>query len=270
MSMTPDVVPFINGLSSESLLLLSLALVAGLLIVITFSRRKSRSRGTALLLVGPSDAGKTALLSTLAFTGTLPSHTSLQVNTSIMPLPQGGIVAVIDIPGHPRIRDQFQEHLVNTRAVAFVVDASTISRNGSTVAEHLHHVLHAITSLPPSHLAPALLIIANKCDLMKTATSSGSPTDVAISRVRTILERELENGMGVEGLGAEGERSDMGGLDCSNSGGVFKFADWEGGEVDFAGTWVNVGELKDDEKEGVATDGLASFRSWLGATFTTT
>lgn len=165
---------------------------------------------------------------------------------------------------------------MNARAVAFVVDASTISRNGSTVAEHLQHVLHAITSLPPSHLAPALLIIANKCDLMKTATSSGSPTDVAISRVRTILERELEkrreaqsSGMGVEGLGAEGERSDMGGLDCSSSGGVFKFADWDGGEVDFAGTWVNVGELKDDEK-GVATDGLASLRSWLGATFTTT
>lgn len=81
MSMTPDVAPFINGLSSQSLLLLSLALVAGLLIgafqltlfwkiflrseVITFSKRKSRSRGTALLLVGPSDSGKTALLSTV-------------------------------------------------------------------------------------------------------------------------------------------------------------------------------------------------------------
>ncbi|KAG1782651.1 signal recognition particle receptor beta subunit-domain-containing protein [Suillus placidus] len=277
MLVTPEVVPFTNGLSPQSLLLLSLALVVGLLIVIAFSRRKSRSRGTALLLVGPSDAGKTAMLSTLAFTGTLPSHTSLQVNTSIMPLSPVGILAVIDIPGHPRIRDQFQEHLVNARAVAFVVDASTISRNGSAVAEHLHHVLHAITSLPPSHLAPALLILANKCDLMKTATSSGSPTEVAISRVRTILERELEkrreaqsSGMGVEGLGAEGERSDMGGLDCSSPGGVFKFADWEGGEVDFAGTWVNVGELTDDEKEGVATDGLASLLSWLRATFTMT
>ncbi|KAG2054736.1 hypothetical protein BDR06DRAFT_955035 [Suillus hirtellus] len=276
VSVTPEVVPFTNGLSPQSLLLLSLALVVGLLLVITFSRRKSRSRGTALLLVGPSDAGKTAILSTLAFTGTLPSHTSLQVNTSLMPLSPVGTLPVIDIPGHPRIRDQFQEHLVNARAVAFVVDASTISRNGSTVAEHLHHVLHAITSLPPSHLAPALLILANKCDLMKIATSSGSPTEVAISRVRTILERELEKrreaqsgGMGVEGLGAEGERSDIGGLDCSGPGGIFKFADWEGGEVDFAGTWVNVGELK-DEKEGVATDGLASLRSWLGATFTAT
>ncbi|KAG1827129.1 signal recognition particle receptor beta subunit-domain-containing protein [Suillus subaureus] len=254
-TMTPEVVPFTNGLSPQSLLLLSLALVVGLLIVITFSRRKSRSRGTTLLLVGPSDAGKTAILSTLAFTGTLPSHTSLQVNTSIMPLSPVGILPVIDIPGHPRIRNQFQEHLVNARAVVFVVDASTISRNGSTVAEHLHHVLNAMTSLPPSHLSPALLILANKCDLMKAAASSGSPTEVAISRVRTILERELEkrreaqsSGMGVEGLGAEGERSDMGGLDCSSPGGIFKFADWEGGEVDFAGTWVNVGELNDDEK----------------------
>jgi signal recognition particle receptor subunit beta len=112
---------------------------------------------------------------------------------------------------------------------------------------------------------------------MKTATSSVSPAEVAISRVRTILERELEkrreaqsSGMGVEGLGAEGERSDMGGLDCSSPGGIFKFADWEGGEIDFAGTWVNVGEFKSDETEGAATDGLASLRSWLGATFTMT
>lgn len=104
---------------------------------------------------------------------------------------------------------------------------------------------------------------------MKMGTSSGSPTDIAVLRVRTILERELEkrreaqsSGIGIEGLGAEGERSDMGGLDCSGPGGIFKFANWEGGEIDFAGTWVNVGELKDEEK-GANVDGLASLRSWL-------
>jgi signal recognition particle receptor subunit beta len=101
---------------------------------------------------------------------------------------------------------------------------------------------------------------------MKTGSSSGSPTEMAISRVRTILERELEmrreaqsSGMGIEGLGAEGERSDMGGLECSGPGGIFKFANWEGGEVDFAGSWVNIGELKAEEN----VDGLASLRSWL-------
>lgn len=58
-----------------------------------------------------------------------------------MPLSPVGILPVIDIPGHPRIRGQFQEHLVNARAVAFVVDASTISRNGSTVAECVYLTL---------------------------------------------------------------------------------------------------------------------------------
>ncbi|KAJ8598034.1 hypothetical protein M405DRAFT_802909 [Rhizopogon salebrosus TDB-379] len=266
ISVTPEVIPVTNGLSPQTLLLLSFALVVGLLTVIAFSRRKSRSRGNALLLVGPQDSGKTAIISTLSYNQTLPSHTSLQVNTCLVPLSPSQFVPVVDIPGHPRIRDQFQEHLSTARAVAFVVDTSTISRNGSIVAEHLHHILHAITSLPPSREAPALLILAHKCDLMKTGTSSGSPTEMAISRVRTILERELEmrrvaqsSGMGIEGLGAEGERSDMGGLECSGPGGIFKFANWEGGEVDFAGSWVNVGELKAEEN----IDGLASLRSWL-------
>jgi len=265
ISVTPEVIPVTDGLSPQTLLLLSLVLVVGLLTVIAFSRRKSRSRGNALLLVGPQDSGKTAIISTLSYNQTLPSHTSLQVNTCLIPLSPSQFLPVVDIPGHPRIRDQFQEHLSTARAVAFVVDTSTISRNGSIVAEHLHHILHAITSLPPSREAPALLILAHKCDLMKTGTSSGSPTEIAISRVRTILERELEmrreaqsSGMGIEGLGAEGERSDIGGLECSG-GGIFKFANWEGGEVDFAGTWVNVGEPKAEEN----IDGLASLRSWL-------
>ena len=42
---------------------------------------------------------------------------------------------MIDIPGHPRIRDQFQEHLDDAKTIVFVVDASTISRNSAAVAE---------------------------------------------------------------------------------------------------------------------------------------
>ena len=44
---------------------------------------------------------------------------------------------LIDIPGHPRIRDQFQEYLPHAKAIAFVVDASTVSRNGPAVAEYV-------------------------------------------------------------------------------------------------------------------------------------
>jgi signal recognition particle receptor subunit beta len=42
----------------------------------------------------------------------------------------------VDIPGHPRIRAQFQDHINDAQAVIFVVDASTVARNGAVVAEY--------------------------------------------------------------------------------------------------------------------------------------
>jgi signal recognition particle receptor subunit beta len=71
-------------------------------------------------------------------------------------------------------------------------------------------------------------------------------------------------GVSVEGLGAEGEGSDMGGLECSGPGGAtFRFADWEGGEVCFIGSSVRAGkgaEVVSDKTEG---DGLLTLREWL-------
>lgn len=129
-------------------------------LVITLVRGKTKSRGNALLLVGPPDSGKTAILSTvssphasllklnisdgskdqLAYDRTLPSHTSLQTNSAQMTLSSTQTLRVIDVPGHPRIRDQFREHLKDAKAVAFVVDCSTISRNGSAVAEYVFSI----------------------------------------------------------------------------------------------------------------------------------
>jgi signal recognition particle receptor subunit beta len=105
---------------------------------------------------------------------------------------------------------------------------------------------------------------------MLKASASSSAEQLAINRVRTILERELDKrrtshtgGVGVESLGAEGEESsELAGLECSGNG-EFRFADWEGGEVSFLGTSVSVGKavvIDDDEK---TQDGLAPLRDWL-------
>ncbi|KAL4067898.1 signal recognition particle receptor beta subunit-domain-containing protein [Scleroderma yunnanense] len=268
---TSEVVPFIGSLSTQSIALVSFVAAVFLFLVLTLMRRRSTSRGNSLLLVGPPDSGKTAIFSTLSYNQTLPSHMSLQTNSTVVALSGSKILRVVDVPGHPRIRDQFRDHLGVAKAIVFVVDASTISRNGHAVAEHLHQVLHAITSLPPSHPTPPLVILAHKTDLLKTSASTSSAADIAISRVRTILERELEkrrasqaSGVGIESLGAEGEITEMGGLDCVGPAGVaFKFSEWEGGEVDFAATWVKVGE-KDEEGKGEGEDGLASLKNWLG------
>ncbi|KAJ3524445.1 hypothetical protein NM688_g8560 [Phlebia brevispora] len=264
------------GLSSQTLLVASCFLAVILLAIFLVARRKSRTKGTALLIVGASDAGKTAILTTLAYNQTLPTQTSMQTNSSIVTLPgTHKTMLVIDVPGHPRVRNQFRDYMQDAKAIAFVVDASTVSRNGANVAEHLHEVLHALSSLPPSATPPSLVIVAHKADALKTAASA-SASQLAVNRVRTVLERELEkrrashSGVGIEGLGddergaQEGEIGMGDVLECP-SGGEFRFERWEGGEVQFIGTSVTIGksaETGQDEKE-TEEDGLKPLREWL-------
>jgi len=269
-SNAPQAVPVAPMFTSQTLIVASLSIaIACLAILVIFTRRKSRSRGNLLLLVGPPDGGKTAILSTLVYDQTLPTHTSLQTNASTVALPVlKKTLTVVDIPGHPRIRNQVNEYIGDSKAIAFVVDASTVSRNGPAVAEHLHIILNALTSLPPSQVLPSLLILAHKSDLLKAGTgAAATPEILAVNRVKTILERELEKrrvsqsgGVGVEGLGEEGERTEMGGLECTGEKGVFNFDNWEGGEVVFLGTSVKVGKRLDDEKAGAD---LSSLREWM-------
>ncbi|KAJ8472713.1 hypothetical protein ONZ45_g16549 [Pleurotus djamor] len=257
----------------EAALLSLIVALIGLAIIVFVNSRRKRTSGNALLLVGCQDAGKTAILSTLVYGQTLPTHASLQTNQSVVNVSsEGKSIRVLDVPGHPRVRDQFKDFLPETRAVAFVVDASSISRNGAVVAEHLHNILHALTSLPPSQSPPSLAIVCHKIDLLKTmATASTNPESLAISRVKTILERELEkrrasqsNGVGIEGLGAEGETSELGGLDCIGNG-PFQFDSWEGGEIAFITTYCAVTKRSTivDEKARMDNEGLSSLLEWL-------
>ncbi|KAF9645119.1 hypothetical protein BDM02DRAFT_3189977 [Thelephora ganbajun] len=264
------------GLDSTQTLYASCALAVLLFTLITvLARRKSKSTRNSVLFVGAPDAGKTAILSSLAFHQQLPTHASLQTNSSLITLPNvKKPVQVVDIPGHPRIRVQYRDYFNDAKAIVFVVDASTVSRNGAAVAEHLHQILHSFMSISPSQSSPALIILAHKSDLLASTTSSSStPADqMAINRVRTILERELEKrrqsqagGMGIESLGGdEGDHTEVSGLECSAVGGsVFRFSDWEGGEVTFLGTSISrTGEKVQDEKAN-NIGGLEGFQQWL-------
>ncbi|KZS92973.1 hypothetical protein SISNIDRAFT_549998 [Sistotremastrum niveocremeum HHB9708] len=272
-SPTPDVISIAAPLSLSSSLIAATAFVLALIAVYVYTRLKSRVKASDILILGASDAGKTAILSSLVYDHALPTHTSLQTNFSVVALPNAKRPwRVVDVPGHPRMRDQFREFLPQAKAVVFVVDVSTVARNGLLVAEHLHQVLHAITSLPPTQPTPLLLLLAHKSDLLTSSATSTAP-QVAVTRLTTILERELEkrrvsqaNGVGVEGLGEE-ESEEMGGLECAGAG-PFKFAEWDGGEVTIIGSWVDVdrSDKSINEKEKVGTEiqsGLQDLRSWI-------
>ncbi len=140
---------------------------------------------------------------------------------------------------------------------------------------HLHKILHAVVTLPPSQNPPAILVLAHKCDLLKTGSASvtSSSEQLAINRVRTVLERELEKRrrshtgrIAMDELGAEGEdNTELGGLDCTGPPGeAFKFADWEGGDIDFVGSWVRVGErVGVEEEKGEGSEGIGRLLAWL-------
>jgi signal recognition particle receptor subunit beta len=129
--------------------------------------------------------------------------------------------------------------------------------------------------MPPSQNPPAILVLAHKCDLLKTGSASvtSSSEQLAINRVRTVLERELEKRrrshtgrVAMDELGAEGEdNTELGGLDCTGPPGeAFKFADWEGGNIDFAGSWVRVGErVGVEEEKGEGLEGIGRLLTWV-------
>lgn len=77
-------------------------------------------------------------VSQLAFDQTLPTITSLQVNSAVIPTSQGkNQLCLVDIPGHPRLRGSFKDHLPDAKAIIFVVDVSTVTRFGKDVAEYV-------------------------------------------------------------------------------------------------------------------------------------
>jgi signal recognition particle receptor subunit beta len=69
--------------------------------------------------------------------------------------------------------------------------------------------------------------------------------------------------MGIESLGGgEGDNTEISGLECSGvGGGVFRFSDWEGGEVTFLGT--SAPREKDQDEKAGNIGGLESLRQRL-------
>ena len=155
----------------------------------------------------------------------------------------------------------------------------TYDSKQTSLSRYLHQVLHAILSLPPPHTLPPLLLLAHKADLLASGASQDKET-LAVSRVCTILERELEkrrvaatSGVGIEGLGSsasgftssEGDENlVMAGLGCGLDR-PFRFYDWEGGEVELVASWVTADSGKNESKEKFEseTPGLDGFFSWL-------
>ncbi|KAG7447990.1 uncharacterized protein BT62DRAFT_747336 [Guyanagaster necrorhizus] len=237
-----------NSLAVLEKILIAIFVFFVVVVIVSIVKR----RGNVVLLVGPSDGGKTAIFSKLVYDQLLPSHTSLQANASSVKSPSFNYpVVIVDIPGHPKMRDQFKEHMKGTIVIAFVVDASTVSRNAAAVAEHLHIIMDAINNLPSHQKTPSLIVVAHKTDLLKN-----------VARELEKRRASQSGGLEVEGLG-EDEKTELGGLECAGTATTFRFSDWKGAEVHFIATSVKESTKGADDEKSDPQIGLSSLRELL-------
>jgi signal recognition particle receptor subunit beta len=156
---------------------------------------RARVRRDAVLLVGPSDAGKTTLW--LALTTGAPAArgatvASMQPNEARVRLRRDGARArparLVDLPGHPRLRGRFAAAAPAAAGVIFVVDAVDFMPRKAEAAAALFDVLaHPAVA---SRRLPVLLF-CGKADY--------GPKAHSVDFVRKQLERELEALRGTRG-----------------------------------------------------------------------
>ncbi|KAK1924738.1 signal recognition particle receptor beta subunit-domain-containing protein [Papiliotrema laurentii] len=247
--------------------------------------RGGRRSGTpTVLLVGPSDAGKTALFAQLSQNVYPPTHTSVQSSTATVPLASPDEpsvtkpVKLVDLPGHPRLRDEIHASLPDASAVVFVVDIAAVVRNAAAVAEQIPPLLTSLAAAASrnAYSPPRVLFLAHKADLLvrPQPPSSPSPPDIpqttkttATERLRSILTREMDRlksarsttsgkieGMGkVAGTGSSGL---VGKIFGGGAGGVAE--DSVEGEEDETLIWGGRGPFKWEDVEGVEIEWAAS------------
>ncbi|KAL7420530.1 hypothetical protein Q5752_004481 [Cryptotrichosporon argae] len=285
---TPEVEP-IPTLLSHALLQdpVFLATAGGLLLILVLfsafraSPKKAGRKGTpTVVLVGPSDSGKTSLFAALAHQTHAATHTSLTSSRTTFSLsvpssPRARQVTLVDVPGHARLRDALAPHLSTADGTVFVVDASAVVRAAAGVAERLAPVLSALAVRSRSSGSGGgtqrLLILAHKADALAPSQAQGRLDAVArakaVERVRTALTRELERLKAARAGGAGGRIEGMarvaggGGLWARLFGASAAEADAGAGasaDDDDALVWGAKGAWRWDDVEGVEIEWAAS------------
>lgn len=202
-----------------------------------YTTKRSKGRASTVVLVGLSDAGKTALFSSLVYQttpATLPSQKLSQgpIATSSLTTSEGENVkpiTLVDLPGHPRLRPLIDEHLHSADGLVICVDAITASKASTStssarpgdaetitdVADLLHSTLTSLAkqrarSASSSLAPPSVLVLFTRADLSPLLGGAAAGTDAAkdekrraqlLSRCKTTLEAELGQRRANMGLG---------------------------------------------------------------------
>ena len=186
--------PLIVSLASLAVISLCQALFA-LLMRVLFGdgRREGSASSGSMLLLGICGAGKTALFQTLrSGSPYLTTVTSMEANDATFAVEgktrTSGVVSkrlrVVDIPGHPRLVNDMENHIANARSAVFLVDAVDFVSRRRETAERLRDALVAVARAKKRRGPPFPLLVA--CN--KSEKIAAHP----VAFIKTRLEKEID------------------------------------------------------------------------------
>ncbi|KAL0582832.1 hypothetical protein ABG067_007207 [Albugo candida] len=156
------------------LVLLSSWLLSNISNIQFISRRFFPGKQNTVLLVGPANAGKTALLHFLrhgvevaTVTSMKENDCSISLHSTLKTTPDTKQLHIIDFPGHERLRNRVFEFTPITSKIVFLVDAAD-RKSWRSAAEYLHDLF---SNPKLNDLAPPILIACNKMDQSSSASS---------------------------------------------------------------------------------------------------
>lgn len=228
---------FVEVIMTPSLpvVLLGLLLILGgpIVLHLILSSSSTYTVPPSVLLLGPDNAGKTALL-TLFERGAKPSKThtsqiahSIELNASTDSATKASFrnhddatgthtkFLLIDTPGHGKLRNVAMRKLARTekvKAIVFVVDAAALGEQETIAptAAYLYDVLlflqRRAMSEAKDKAAMPVLIAANKMDLFTALPPNMVKThlETELSRIRASRSRGLlDSGVGNDDIGSE-------------------------------------------------------------------
>lgn len=153
-------------------------ILALLVIIVSFLlTRRFRKTANVVLLVGLSEAGKTALFTKLIFNKPKKSVTSLKENEATL---DDLSLKLVDLPGAERLRPRlWEQYRDKARNVVFVVDSATVNSKLRDLCEYLYSLM----SDPMIH--------KNKIGFTIACHKQDLPETMGRDEMKTILEKEL-------------------------------------------------------------------------------
>ncbi|EPB81104.1 hypothetical protein HMPREF1544_12189 [Mucor circinelloides 1006PhL] len=197
----------------DNSLLIKAAIAVTVLLVVTviglslFTKKQSKN---TVLLLGISDAGKTAMYILLKNGKNRPTVSSMKENEGQITI-NNKMFELVDMPGHDRVRYRFADFLPVTRSIVFVIDSTKVSREIRPVAEYLYDVL--AKPIVQKQRTP-ILIACNKADMI-----TALPTE----KIKLLLETELNRLRGTRTARVEQQESDEQEAFLGYEGEDFKF-----------------------------------------------